>query len=610
MAGIVGYRLGGAKILPASLKLIVGSVERPVRPKTFAVLVYLIENHHRVVSKDEFIREVWQGVAVGDDSIVQCIGEARRLLGDNSQKPRFIRTASKSGYQYIGPVEPFDPTQEFSAAAVIDETDTLEVEVEEEVVDEVFPPVPRFLPAPRRSLLWLLLIPCLAGAALVFYFLRQSPRETLPRAEAGWWKFDGPVTVSIPDTSGHGQTGTLSGMSQAEPGTRSALRLGQNTYISGHDARSLPSGDTPRSLTAWVKMDSPRIQNGFVFSYGSAEPGHTAKRFDFGVLTSGRVGFGSDIQGGWMMGKLRVDDQKWHMISATYGGPDRTTRIYIDGELDSAGTLMVPPASERPADWRIGQSLIGSGAFQGAISELRVYDWSLDAAQLKALYRCSAAFQDLDGYYYLPVLDAGVAVEPRPPGEDSARLQNSGKQLAGMQLANRGHGCGPSDWQGADVGQDLRISVELHVPAERGLISEAGPYIRARRSKSGETEGMMFGGESAGYWVALHSNGMLKVKCMNPPAVIGFTPAAPEFNPTVFHRLELEAKGDMLSVWLDGKSVVFEQNGDKTAKLRIPPPPRHGQNQGAAGIIFGNEYNRDQIGGQEARNLRIVRLDR
>src|SRR4051812_12342363 len=98
MAGIVGYRLGGAEIFPSSRRLIVGSAEQAVRPKTFSVLIYLIENHQRVVSKDELIRVVWSGVAVSDDSIVQCISEARRMLGDNSQKPRFIRTASKAGY--------------------------------------------------------------------------------------------------------------------------------------------------------------------------------------------------------------------------------------------------------------------------------------------------------------------------------------------------------------------------------------------------------------------------------------------------------------------------------------------------------------------------------
>ena len=49
-----------------------------LRPQTFAVLRYLTKNAHRLVSKEELMRAVWPGIAVTDDSLVQCIHEIRR----------------------------------------------------------------------------------------------------------------------------------------------------------------------------------------------------------------------------------------------------------------------------------------------------------------------------------------------------------------------------------------------------------------------------------------------------------------------------------------------------------------------------------------------------
>jgi DNA-binding winged helix-turn-helix (wHTH) protein len=74
------------------------------RAKTFELLVYLVEHRDRVVSKDELREALWPQVAVTENSVMQCVAEARRVLGDDSREPRFIRTVSKSGYQFIAAV--------------------------------------------------------------------------------------------------------------------------------------------------------------------------------------------------------------------------------------------------------------------------------------------------------------------------------------------------------------------------------------------------------------------------------------------------------------------------------------------------------------------------
>ena len=55
--------------------------EIPLRPKTYAVLLHLVGNQGRLVSKEELFSIVWQNLAVTDDSLVQSIGELRRAFG-------------------------------------------------------------------------------------------------------------------------------------------------------------------------------------------------------------------------------------------------------------------------------------------------------------------------------------------------------------------------------------------------------------------------------------------------------------------------------------------------------------------------------------------------
>jgi TolB-like protein/DNA-binding winged helix-turn-helix (wHTH) protein/lipopolysaccharide biosynthesis regulator YciM len=77
-----------------------------LRPKTFAVLHYLIENSGRLVSKDELFAAVWSNLAVTDDALVQSVGELRRAFGEDG--PRLIRTIPRRGYRFEGVVSDAD----------------------------------------------------------------------------------------------------------------------------------------------------------------------------------------------------------------------------------------------------------------------------------------------------------------------------------------------------------------------------------------------------------------------------------------------------------------------------------------------------------------------
>jgi adenylate cyclase len=92
--------------------LLLDGTEIALRPKTFAVLQYFVENSGRLVSKDELFAAVWPNLAITDDVLVQSIGELRRALGDDG--PGLIKTVPRRGYRFeaaVSAIAPVDPIE-------------------------------------------------------------------------------------------------------------------------------------------------------------------------------------------------------------------------------------------------------------------------------------------------------------------------------------------------------------------------------------------------------------------------------------------------------------------------------------------------------------------
>src|SRR5690606_26237889 len=70
----------------------------------FDLLVLLVANRHRVVTRQEIFDRVWAEVVVSDGALSQAVRTLRRTLGDDSREPRFIRTVSRHGYQFVAEV--------------------------------------------------------------------------------------------------------------------------------------------------------------------------------------------------------------------------------------------------------------------------------------------------------------------------------------------------------------------------------------------------------------------------------------------------------------------------------------------------------------------------
>ncbi len=73
-----------------------------LRPKAFMLLRYLVERPGQLVTKKEILDALWPDCHVGDCVLKQCVSEIRKILGDEANMPRFVETAHRRGYRFIG----------------------------------------------------------------------------------------------------------------------------------------------------------------------------------------------------------------------------------------------------------------------------------------------------------------------------------------------------------------------------------------------------------------------------------------------------------------------------------------------------------------------------
>ena len=76
-----------------------------IEPQVFDLLVHLVQNCNRIVSKNELIDTVWMGRIVSEATLSSRISAARQAIGDNGAGQRLIRTYYKRGFRFVGSVD-------------------------------------------------------------------------------------------------------------------------------------------------------------------------------------------------------------------------------------------------------------------------------------------------------------------------------------------------------------------------------------------------------------------------------------------------------------------------------------------------------------------------
>jgi DNA-binding winged helix-turn-helix (wHTH) protein/tetratricopeptide (TPR) repeat protein len=96
---------GGFRLEEHSELLWDGERSCSLRPKTFAMLRYLLARRGELVSKAELLSVLWPGVRVDEAALAVCVHELRHVLRDEARSPRFIETSHRRGYRFIAEIK-------------------------------------------------------------------------------------------------------------------------------------------------------------------------------------------------------------------------------------------------------------------------------------------------------------------------------------------------------------------------------------------------------------------------------------------------------------------------------------------------------------------------
>src|SRR5262245_44080297 len=98
------YRVGTCLIDPRAYEVRREGTRVAVEPQVFDLLILLIENRDRVVTKDDIVERVWKGRIVSEATLNSRIKAVRQVLGDNGSVQKLVRTVHGRGYRFVGEV--------------------------------------------------------------------------------------------------------------------------------------------------------------------------------------------------------------------------------------------------------------------------------------------------------------------------------------------------------------------------------------------------------------------------------------------------------------------------------------------------------------------------
>src|SRR5262249_47856217 len=81
-----------------------GEERLSLAPKAFDLLRYLVDHANRLVTQEEILESLWTDTFVNPEVVKKYILGIRKVLGDRHDKPEFIRTFPKRGYQFVAPI--------------------------------------------------------------------------------------------------------------------------------------------------------------------------------------------------------------------------------------------------------------------------------------------------------------------------------------------------------------------------------------------------------------------------------------------------------------------------------------------------------------------------
>ncbi len=98
------YEFGSFRLNPADHSLLCSGKPVSLTPKSFDILVTLIERNGLLVTKDELMKTIWPDSFVEEANLTVNVSALRKALGDTPEHQQYIETVPKLGYRFIAPV--------------------------------------------------------------------------------------------------------------------------------------------------------------------------------------------------------------------------------------------------------------------------------------------------------------------------------------------------------------------------------------------------------------------------------------------------------------------------------------------------------------------------
>lgn len=197
-----------------------------------------------------------------------------------------------------------------------------------------------------------------------------------------------PFNGNADDASGNQNHGTVHNSVLANDRfgitDKAFLFEGTDSYIQGtNPGNNLPAGNSPRTISAWIKEYSFHPWGNNIFHYGTDQAAPT----NFHLYTTDVIRVGNGYDFGVVAGSTSIVDATWHFVAGVYeGGSEHVAKVYVDGKLNNTGNLSSEPNTILGSNWKIGRFMTGSNNFDGKIDDLRIFSSALTDQEIENLY--------------------------------------------------------------------------------------------------------------------------------------------------------------------------------------------------------------------------------
>lgn len=216
----------------------------------------------------------------------------------------------------------------------------------------------------------------------------------------GWYKFDDQNKIGA-DSSGSGNDGTVMGsiaLTTGVSGSAIEIPTSNGGFLEWPNVTQLfqQTLSSNYSVAAWVRTTrtAPVVSNtyqGQTLVWADAPGAGGADTFPISIVGGsggGFVDFGTGGSNGSsdsrLVGKIKVNDGKWHHIAVTRNAATGEKKVYIDGVIDVQGTAAQGGQLDASA-FRLGYSETAGNPFVGQVDDFRIYDSVLSQLEVQSI---------------------------------------------------------------------------------------------------------------------------------------------------------------------------------------------------------------------------------